>query len=94
MVRRNIPFEQEKLLQLHYKGDLSPVSTRRISSALEAFLWSAGPSVKLASPRWRALIGDFATSLLEYKRLVLSREKICANPVNLRFSNPSPVDFR
>jgi len=28
--------------------------------------------------------------LVAYKSLVLSREKICANPGNLRLSHPSP----
>jgi len=39
-------------------------------------------------PSTYAVLG--AASSLAYKRLVFSQEKICANPVNLRCSNPSP----
>jgi hypothetical protein len=40
-------------------------------------------------PLERALVTNFAPPSLEYKRLVLSAEKICDNPVTLRVNRRS-----
>ena len=103
MTRMNIPFEREKLLQVRYKAGLLPsfykadfvcfgsvlVECKAISQIGKTEVAQTMNYLKVTGLE-RALIVNFAAASLEYKRLVLSREKICANPANLRLSNPFP----
>lgn len=95
-----IPFEREKLLQVRYKGGLLPGYYKADFVCFGSVLVECKAIARIGNPEIaqtlnylratglkRALVINFAPPSLEYKRLVLNPEEICANPVNLRFSD-------
>lgn len=98
LASHKIPFEREKLLQIRYKGGLLPsfykadfvcfgsvlVECKAIGQIGKAEIAQTLNYLKVTG-LGRALIVNFASASLEYKRLVLTSAKICVNPVNLWF---------
>ena len=89
---RGIPFEREKLLQVRYKGGILPSfykadfvcfgSVLVECKALQAIGGSEEAQVLnylRITGLPRALLLNFGTRSLEYKRLVFTSEKICEN---------------
>lgn len=88
---RRIPFEREKLLQVHYKGGILPSfykadfvcfgsllveckALQAVGGAEEAQVLNYLRITGLT----RALLLNFGTRSLEYKRLIFTQDKICA----------------
>jgi GxxExxY protein len=89
---REIPFEREKLLQVTYKGAVLPsffkadfVCHGTVLVECKALKSIGGPEEAQVlnylriTRLTRALLVNFGTASLEYKRLILTRDPICAN---------------
>lgn len=100
MALRKIPFEREMLLPVRCKGGLLPSFYRADSVCFGSVLVECKAIGQIGKTEFartlnylqvtspdRAIILNFAPPSLEIKRLVLSSEKICANPQNPRFQN-------
>ena len=88
-----VPFEREKLLQVRYKGGLLPSCYKADFICFGSVLVECKAIAQIGNPEIaqtlnylkvtglkRALVINFAPSSLEYRRLVLNSEEICANP--------------
>jgi len=100
MASLKIPFQREKLLHVRYKGGVLPSFYKADFICFASVLVECKAIGQIGKPEIaqtlnylkvtgmdRALIINFAPPSLEYRRLLLTSEKICVNPVNLWFSD-------
>jgi GxxExxY protein len=89
---RGIPFEREKLLQVHYKGQLlrscykadfvcfgSVIVECKALSQIGGVEEAQVINYLRITALERAVLLNFGTSSLQYRRLVFSQNEICAN---------------
>jgi GxxExxY protein len=92
MASRRIPFEREKPLRISYKGGILPSTYKADFVCFGSVLVECKALQQIGAAENaqvinylritglpRALLLNFGTRSLEYKRLVLTPEKICAN---------------
>ena len=99
---RKIPFEREKLLQVRYKGGILPSFYKADFVCFGSVLVECKAMKAMGGPEEaqilnylritglsRALLINFGTPSLEYKRLIFTHQEICGNQ-RQSAENPKP----